>query len=413
MQIETYGALSSKTSIFVFAGDQSGDEHAAPIIQALKKMNRELEIWGVGGGELQKAGMELLYDCRDFGTVGLHSLVGNIAFLRKLIAEMVFLIKCRKPALLFLVDCGGINLRIAKSVKKSLPGMQIFQFISPQVWASRPWRITTIKNNVSSLLVIFPFEQQLFLERGIKSKFVGHPLVNRLSSAAGIDTKYSFCNLIGLDPQKPIVGLFPGSRKQEIAHILPVFLKAASALSNKENNMQFVISIANPLLGRAIESCMSKADAGLIRGRNVFFVPTSKNHELMSHCDIAWAKCGTITLEVGLFGKPMLICYRGSRLDHLLVCLLKTTRFVGLPNILAGQEIVPELLQNDCNPGLIARLTLHISNNPCVYDEMSKKLMELAGKLGSRDYVFECVKEIQESLIRCREQDVNRDHVAH
>jgi lipid-A-disaccharide synthase len=291
--------------------------------------------------------------------------------------------------------------------------MLIYQFISPQVWASRPWRITTIKNNVSKLLVIFPFEQRLFLEKGINSKFVGHPLLNRLSRAASINTKHSFCNLAGLDPQKPIIALFPGSRKQEIAHILPEFLKAASILSTKENDMQFVISIANPLLGQSIESCMSKADASLIRGRNVFFVPSFKNHELMSHCDIAWAKCGTTTLEVGLFGKPMLICYRGSLLDYLLVGLLKTTRFVGLPNILAGQEIVPELLQNDCNPGLIARLTLQISNNPCVYEEMSKKLTELAGMLGSRDYVFECVKEIQESLMNCRKDNLNRDHVAH
>lgn len=412
MQIETYSAPASKTSIFVFAGDQSGDEHAAPIIQELKRTNKELEIWGVGGGELQKAGIELLYDCRDFGTVGLQSMVGNIAFYRRLIAEMVFLIGCRKPALLFLVDCGGINLRIARAVRKSLPDMLIYQFISPQVWASRPWRIATIKNNVSKLLVIFPFEQQLFLENGINSKFVGHPLSNRISKATRIDTKYSFCNLAGLDPQKPIVALFPGSRKQEIAYILPEFLKAASILSSKENNMQFVISVANPLLSQSVESCMSKADGSLIRGRNVFFVPSSKNHELMSHCDIAWAKCGTTTLEVGLFGKPMLICYRGALLDYLLVGLLKTTRFVGLPNILAGQEIVPELLQNDCNPGLIARLTLYISNNPCVYEEMSKKLMELAGKLGSSDYVFECVKEIQESLIRCREDSLRRDHVA-
>jgi len=398
MQLEINGARSSKPSIFVFAGDQSGDEHAAPIIQELKEIVGGVEIWGVGGGELQKAGMELLYDCRTFATVGLQGLVRNIHFFRKLIAEMVYLIKCRKPALLFLVDCGGINLRIARAVRKAMPDMPIYQFISPQVWASRPWRITTIKNNVSKLLVIFPFEQQLFQEKGINSKFVGHPLLNRLNRAAGIDTKNSFCKLAGLDPLKTIVGLFPGSRKQEIAYILPVFLKAASALSGKENDMQFVISIANPLLGQAIESCMSKADASLIRGRNVFLVPSSKNHELMSHCDIAWAKCGTTTLEVGLFGKPMLICYRGSRLDHFLVGLLKTTRFVGLPNILAGQEIVPELLQNDCNPGLIARLTLHISNNPSVYGEMSKKLMDLAAKLGSRDYVFECVKEIQESL---------------
>lgn len=393
---------NSNSSIFVFAGDPSADNHAAPIVAELKKTNPDLQVWGVGGPRLQKAGAELLYDCRAFSVVGFQQTVRNLSFFRKLIAEMVFLIKQRKPVLLFLVDCGGINLRIARALHKSMPDLVIYQFIAPQVWASRPWRIKTIKENVTKVLVILPFEKQMLDGERICSKFVGHPLVRQLVSEPRIESKEAFCTLLGLDAQKPIVGIFPGSRKQEIAQILPVYLKAASALLDTKGEMQFVISVANELLKPAIESCVTSVDEGLIHGKNLLLLPSSMNHELMSHCDIAWAKSGTTTLEVSLFGTPMLICYKGSMLDYLLVSLFKTTRFVGLPNILAGYELVPELLQGDCNPGLIARLTLHILDHPSVYENISQKLRELVSKLGSRDYVLECVTEIQASLTKCR-----------
>lgn len=396
MNTTTYESATSKPSIFVFAGEQSGDNHAAPIIAELKRLNQDIEIWGVGGPELQKAGAELLYDCRAFAVIGFHQVVRNLAFFRKLIAEMVLLIKQRKPTLLFLVDCGGVNLRIARALRKSMPGLLIYQFISPQVWASRPWRVTTIKDNIDKVLVILPFEERILQNKGVLSKFVGHPL---LRHRANIETKDAFCSLVGLNVQKPIIGLFPGSRKQEIEQMLPVFLKAACLLLKTNKDMQFVISVANTLLERAIESGVSKAKASLIRGENLFIVPSFRNHELMSHCDIAWAKSGTTTLEISLFGKPMLVCYKGSLLDYVLVSLFKTTRLIGLPHILAGYELVPELLQGDCNPALIARMTKNIFDKPSVYAKISEKLLELASKLGSRDYVCECVEEIQTSLV--------------
>lgn len=382
-------------SIFVLAGDQSGDNHAAPIIARLKSLRPELRIWGVGGPQLKAAGMDLLYDYRHFSGFGFQHVLSNLVFFRKLIAEMTSLIKEHKPALLFLVDYGAVGLRIARQVRKSMPEVSIYQFISPQIWASRPWRAKTIKDNDIQMLVIFRFEELLYRKMGIKAKFVGHPLARDFIAPAA---RKIFCDRVGLNSTKPIVAVFPGSRKQEILHILPPSLEAISVLQTTNPDIQYVISVADSFLQPEINSCLQRFRARTKLDFGPVLLPSSENDELMSHCDLAWAKSGTTTLEVALFGKPMLIYYKGSWLDHFVVSLFKTTKLVGMPNILAGREIVPELLQNDCNPGLISRMTKHILDNPSVHDDMSSRLSDLRNDLGSLDYVSECIDEILVSL---------------
>ncbi|MBS2005200.1 MAG: hypothetical protein JST44_27045, partial [Cyanobacteria bacterium SZAS LIN-5] len=329
---------------------------------------------------------------RDFSVLGVHRVIGKLAFFRKLIAQMVHLIEQRKPSLLFLVDYGAVNLRIAQIVRKSMPELSIYQFISPQIWASRPWRAKTIKENNINMLVILPFEKALLESLGIRTKFVGHPLVR--NHGAPRRQKQDFCQSVGLNPAHPIIAIFSGSRKQELEYILPVSLQAICTLLETNKCIQFVISVADSSLEDTVRTCIDKSPASAALDRNLFVVPASQNHELMSHCDMAWAKSGTTTLEVALFGKPMLIYYRGSWLDYLVVSLFKTTKLVGLPNILAGQEIVPELLQQECNPGVIARMTKEILTNYSIYQSMSRKLLNLRAQLGSLDYVSECVREL-------------------
>jgi len=385
-------------SIFVLAGDQSGDSHAAPIITRLKSLHSGLHVWGVGGPRLKAAGMDILHDYRDFAGFGLQHAISKLAFFRRLIAQMVSLIKERKPALLLLVDYGAVSLRIARALRKSLPNLAIYQFISPQIWASRPWRATTIKECNILMLVIFPFEEAFFHKFGIKSKFVGHPLVKPLAPSSS-RTKEAFCDFAGLNAKDPIVAIFPGSRRQEISYILPSSLEAISLLRTTTHpDMQFVISVADTSLEAEINKCLEQSGVRACQANRLFLLPSSENNDLMSHCDFAWVKSGTTTLEVALFGKPMLIYYRGSLLDQLVVSLFKTTKFVGMPNILAGQEVVPELLQNDCNPGLIARITRHMLSNVSAYQDVSNQLLSLRNKLGSLDYVSECVVELLDSL---------------
>jgi len=350
--------------------------------------------------------MDVLHDYRNFAVFGFQHVIGKLTFFRKLIAQMVSLIREREPALLLLVDYGAVSLRIARTLRKSLPGLAIYQFISPQIWASRPWRAKTIKDSNLRMLVIFPFEETLFRKIGISSRFVGHPLTMPSARAAN-KTKQSFCDFVGLNAKNPIVAIFPGSRKQEISYILPPSLEAISLLQTTTHpDIQFVISVADTSLEAKINTCIEQSGVRANPNKNLFLLPSSDNNDLMSHCDMAWAKSGTTTLAVALFGKPMLIYYRGALLDYLVVSLFKTIKLVGMPNILAGQELVPELLQNDCNSGLIARITRHILDNPSVCQNMSAKLLSLRDQLGSLDYVSECVKE----LLACLSQPSNPEN---
>ena len=394
-ELELNGSNGCAQSIFVLAGDQSADTHAAPIVAQLKKINSDLHVLGIGGPKLAAEGMEILYDYRHFAVYGFQRAVFKLAFFLRLISEMVSLIRERRPALLLLVDYGAVGLRIVSHLRKTMPELPIYQFISPQIWASRPWRAKTIKDNNIRMLVIFRFEELFYRTIGIKAKFVGHPLTRIRGNEVDRQT---FCARASLNPEKPIVGVFPGSRKQEISYLLPPAFEAISILQTSHPDMQYVVSVADSCLEGEINSCLEQFQTRAKLDMDLIFLPSSENHALMKHCDFAWAKSGTTTLEVALFGKPMLIYYKGSWLDYLVVSLFKTTKLVGMPNILAGRELVPELIQNDCNPELIARMTRYILDNPTVYHDMSCKLSDLRKELGSLDYVSECLEELVVSL---------------
>ncbi len=387
--------VSGPQSIFILVGDQSADKHMAPIIAELRRKRPDLSIWGVGGPEMKSVGMDILHDCRDFAVIGLQHGLKKIPFFKRMKDEMVALIKQRKPQCLFLVDFGSINLRLGATIRKELPNMPIYQFISPQVWASRPWRIKTIKENKAKLLVIFPFEQEYFRSRDIGARFVGHPLIRNLPPPAVLKDKENFLLAHGLKKDKKLIAVFPGSRKMEIQHILPPSIEAIELLARHNSDLQFAISASNEVLRAKIEPLIDNNPyVRALLGERLVIVPGTENSALMANCDFAWAKSGTTTLELTLFGKPMLIYYRGTLLDFCIFSVVRTAKLVGLPNILSQRQIVPELLQYDCNPGYIARATTEIMNTPAIYKQMADHLQAVKGGLAELDYVDECVREI-------------------
>jgi lipid-A-disaccharide synthase len=279
-------------------------------------------------------------------------------------------------------------------VRKHLKDIPIVYFISPQVWGSRPWRINAIAAAVSKMLVIFPFEEGIYRRKGVNARFVGHPLTLKFKPESERRSKEAFCKEVGLDPDKPIVGIFPGSRKQEIVCHSEVVLSAIDWLRKERPEIQFVISKANQAMSDAFQNELQRLGyVGLLMSC-IKTVPSDLNEDLMTHADILWTKSGTTTLEATLIGKPMLIFYRGSWITYLLVMLFKMVRYVGWPNLLNGEGIVPELIMLDCRAEQLVKYTLDWLDVPGLRREISSGLKVLNGHLGVGDFTDNAAEEI-------------------
>lgn len=381
------------TSLFIMVGDLSADKHTATLLAGLKKQIPDLKIWGVGGPAMQAEKMELICNCQEFSSLGPFEGFKYIFLFRKLRAQVLERIKNERPSLALLVDFGGFNLILADDLRKQEPQLPIYYFISPQVWASRPWRIKTIARTVDKMLCIFPFEQDLYTKRGITASFVGHPLTRNLRRE-NLKSKEDFCREWNLSCERPIIAVFPGSRKQEIRDNLPVALESIARLLVIRPDLQFVISQANDLFAESIQNLMKKYGLTEHLGKNIFIIKDIQNYAAIAASDFVWAKSGTTALEVTLLAKPMLIFYRGSWINYFLFRLFKTVPRVGWPNLLAGYDLVPELLQLDCRPQQIVKYTCDMLDAPALRHEISEKLKDLAKQLGAKDYVENCTNEI-------------------
>jgi lipid-A-disaccharide synthase len=385
--------------LMIIAGDVSADKHVGLVLARLKQLAPELEIWGgVGGDCMKAAGVDYLYDLREMNAIGLTEVVKHVPKAWKIGKALLNSIRTRKPDALLLVDFGAFNLRIAREIRKEFPNQQIIYFISPQVWASRPWRIKTVAETISKMLVIFPFEEELYKARGIDAKFIGHPLTQQIPHEHELMGRDEFAQKFGLDAKKPIVAVLPGSRKQEIRQHLSMCLRAVEELYQERPDTQFVISKASADLDALFGSCHGRERTEKILGKNLVYIDGRDNYNLFNNSDVIWAKSGTTTLEVSFFGKPMLIFYRGSWLSFSAVTIFKTVKNVGLPNILAGRTLVPELLQLDCRPQQLVRYTRDLLDVPGLRKEISEELKSLRRSLGDNDYITACTKEILETL---------------
>jgi lipid-A-disaccharide synthase len=293
-----------------------------------------------------------------------------------------------------LVDFGGFNLSLAQAVRKRMPLLPILYFISPQVWASRPWRVKTIAKTVTKMLVIFPFEEAFYRARGVAAKFVGNPLLSNLPAPESLPNRQAFQSKIGIEGNNHIVGIFPGSRNREVTDFLPITLDGAQQLLERRHDVDFVISQGNEDLAQRIKKMVEERKMPLETMKRIHLINSQLNYELMKNADVVWAKSGTTTLEVALFGTPMLILYRGLWLSYLILRAFIRVKRVGWPNLLAGESLVPELLQLDCRADLLVRYTSDLLDVPALRAEVREKLLKLRSQLGQGDYASNGVKEI-------------------
>lgn len=320
----------------VLAGEASGDLHGAGVVRALRELAPGVEVFGMGGDRMRAEGMEILVHIRDMAFMGFVEVAKNLApVLRseRLLAEAM---GRRTPEAVLLIDYPGFNLRFARRAKKA--GVAVFYYISPQVWAWHRSRVDTIRQVVDRMHVIFPFEEALYREAGVDVRFVGHPLVERLEQ---LDDRAGWLRGQGFDPEKPLLGLFPGSRGQEIERILPAMVAAAVRLREK-HGCQVAIGLASNL-ERAVIEAHVPAGAGIR-------IVEHGTHALMQCADAALVTSGTATLEVGWYGTPFVVVYRTSPLTYAIGRMLVRVKNIGLVNIVAGRTLVPELVQGECTP---------------------------------------------------------------
>ncbi len=392
---------NAKKSICVVVGDMSADKHVAKLVGHLKELEPDLHVFGVGGPQMEKAGVELLFNCQDFAAVGIVRLIHKVPMFANIRQKILDAIDERKPGCALLVDFGGFNIGFSSAVRNRFKSLPIVYFISPQVWGSRPWRLIELARNVSKMLVIFPFEQAIYERKGIPARFVGHPL---MADPEQWDKKHSRSEVmleLGLDPQKPLVAIFPGSRKQEITDHMPVVAQSVNWIKTVRPDIQFVLSQSNERIAALIGDEVAKVDLKTGANSGLLLVSSEMNYKLLTVADLVWAKSGTTTLETTLCGTPMIIFYRGDWLSYCLVLCFKTVKRVGWPNLLAGRDLVPELIQLDCRAEKLVEYTLDLMDVPALRKEIALQLKSLRDQLGQGDFAKNAAMEILE-IIGCR-----------
>ena len=316
--------------LFIITGEHSGDMHAGKVVEVLKSQNPEIIIHGIGGDNLKNTGATIFCDHSKMAGFGLNfKMVVEHLMLEKDVCD--YILDEFKPDAVLLIDYGTFNLRVAKRLKGK--GIKVLHYIPPQVWASRKWRIKGIKKFVDKVLCIFPFEVEMYQKEGIDVHYCGHPLVKQLPPKAD---KVAFFEKYGLDINRPLVSIFPGSRPLELAFLAKTFIISAKVLQNKHPELQFCISHAPNLKDSVFDKYIKDTDFRVIKG---------DNHALLSVSDSLILASGTVALEASLYKTPMLIGYKGPWIIYLIYLLVRCIKKVSLPNIVTGKDIVAELVQ--------------------------------------------------------------------
>lgn len=354
--------------VLMIAGEASGDLHGSGVVRELRHRQPDIDVYGIGGDNMRREGMELRVHISELSFMGFAEVVRNLRTVFRAERELGRLLETRRPDVVVLIDYPGLNLRFARKARER--GIPVLYYISPQVWAWHRGRVKKMRSLVNAMKVVFPFEVELYRREGIDCEFVGHPLAERIGSTT---TREDFLHAHGLLPATPLVGFFPGSRLQEIERILPVMAEAAVRMK-KTLGVQIAVSVAANLGVPALRKYIPKGWPGAL--------VEDGTYDLMKHSDAAVVTSGTATLETGWFGTPMVIVYKTSPVSYAIGRMVVDLPYIGLPNIVAGKKIVPELLQNDMTPGSIVREMTRILSDSGYAGTMRRDLALVRERLG-------------------------------
>jgi lipid-A-disaccharide synthase len=361
--------LSNPIRILLSSGEASGDLYAGELLSELRRREPSLEAFGLGGPRSRAAGADLVVDIREISVMGLVEVLHKIPALKRAMSSLTDAAGWRKPDAAVLVDFSGFHLRLARRLSEK--GIPILYYVSPQVWAWRRGRIRRIRELVDQMLVILPFEEELYRKEGVPVRYVGHPLVDLVAPTR---SRERFCADLGLDPGRPILLFLPGSRKREVELHAPVLREVMESLRRERPELQFLMSRA-PTVERAwIEGALGgfPPELPLLEG---------ETYDGLKHAALAVVASGTATVEAALSETPMIVVYRVGRLTYALGRPFVDVPYYSMVNLIAGREVVPELIQHDMNRDRILAEVEKLLR-PQAVAEMRDGLREVKRRLG-------------------------------
>lgn len=373
--------------ILISAGEASGDIHAAAVTAALKQIDSSVEVFGMGGDALRAAGGEVLFDIKDHGVMGFVEVIKKLPDLFKLRSDFARVMDERQPDCLVVVDYPGFNMKLAKVAHDK--GIPVVSYIAPSAWAWNKGRAKNVAQIVDKVACIFPFEYDVYKEAGAPVEFVGHPLLDIVKPAWERTEAEAW---VGKQPGHPLVLLMPGSRLMEIEKMLPNLLAGAKLLKKQLPEVQFAMPRAGTI---PLELLQSKIKAS---GLDIK-ITEGHNYDLFSVADLALATSGTVTLEAALCGLPSIIVYRTSALNAFIARRVINIPNIGLPNIVAGRQILPELLQEEFTPANVAKTAVELLA-PERRPQLEADLAFMKARLGEPG----AVKRVAQLILRIAEE---------
>jgi lipid-A-disaccharide synthase len=369
--------------IYLVAGEASGDEHGAALMRALREVSPDIEFHGRGGPKMQTVARGAFINWSDSAAVvGLWEVVKRYGYFQQHFQRALGEIASANPDAVVLIDYPGFNLRLARALRKRSPALKIIYYISPQVWAWNRGRIGQMARFLDLMLCIFPFEAELYNKSGLRTVFVGHPMIENLATLR-----------TGAERQANLIGLFPGSRLREVRKIFPIMVESAREIAAERPEMQFEVAAASEPLALEIQQMLTRAS---IRER-VRFV-TGDATGTMQRAFAGMVASGTATLEAAYFKLPFVLVYKVSWPTYFAARLVLKTEHLGMPNVLAGREIVPEFIQHEALPDTISKTVLKLMNDQATRGTMMSEFDAIIAKLGESGASAKAARVIVDEL---------------
>jgi lipid-A-disaccharide synthase len=375
-------------TLLVLTGEPSGDLAAGRLVSELRAIDQEVRVVAVGGEALRAQGAEILCDIRELGAMGFVEVLRQIPRLSRLEKTLQEFLDRERPAAIVPVDYPGFNLRVARAAK--VRGIPVVYYIAPQVWAWGKGRLARIREAVDRLLVVLPFEEQLFRAAGIDAEFVGHPLLEGIGKAPSREASR---RALGIALDARVVGILPGSRVQEIRDLLPLQLAAARRVRAEHPELQILVSRQRTIPEKEIAGVRTQDGEQVVEGDAA---------RVITAADVLFVTSGTATLESALLGTPLAVVYRTSPITWFVGKRIVRLSRIGLVNIVAGEELAPEFLQDNAHPELMARWASDLLRDPARREAVGRKLAALRTQFEGKHASQRAARIVREAMARAR-----------